>query len=242
MHPDPSSDAAGDPWEVLKPYLSGRVVRGRTTEAVTDAMREAILDGQLPPSTWLRETEISRALGVSRTPVREALRRLSDEGLTIKTTHHGAVVTSLNVEDIIALYVVRENLEGLAARLAAGSCPPGLLGELAHVHEAMQASVVTGDFEAMAQLNLRWHRALRDAAANPYLSRFLEQVEHAIRRLPVSTFAEPGRAEDVLGEHEAIAVAIAERDGDTAEAMARAHVGRARSIRIATLMRHKDAD
>jgi DNA-binding GntR family transcriptional regulator len=220
----------------LAGYLRAGTLRGRTTDAVTDALREAILDGVLAPAAWLREDEIAGAFEVSRTPVREALRRLADEGLAVKTAHHGTVVAPLSLEDILALYVVREDLEGLAARLAAVRCPPGLVETLDEIGALMRQAAAEGDVTALARLNLDWHRALREAAANTYLGRFLGQVEHAVRRLPASTFAQHGRADEVLAEHDAIVRAIEARDGQQAEQAAKAHMHRAREIRLSVLL------
>ena len=220
----------------LGAYLRQDAVRGRATDDVTLAMREAILDGYLPPSTWLRESDLAEALKVSRTPVREALRRLADEGLVVKTAHHGAMVTSLSLEDVLALYVVREDLEGLAARLAAVRCPAGLVEELDEINASMRDAAARGDIDGLSKLNLTWHRTLRTGAANPYLERFLNQVEHAVRRLPATTLVHPGRPDEVLAEHEAVARAIQARDGRAAERVAKAHMHRAREIRLAVLL------
>jgi DNA-binding GntR family transcriptional regulator len=230
-----SASSSESPAE-LAGYLRAGTLRGRTTDAVTDALREAILDGVLAPAAWLREDEIATTFEVSRTPVREALRRLADEGLAVKTAHHGTVVAPLSLEDILALYVVREDLEGLAARLAAVRCPPGLVQTLDEIGERMRAAAEESDVTGLARLNLDWHRALREAAANTYLGRFLGQVEHAVRRLPVSTFAQHGRAEEVLAEHDAIVRAIEARDGAQAEKAAKAHMHRAREIRLSVLL------
>lgn len=223
-----------DTQRLLRDYFAPGTHRGRTTEAVSDALREAILDGVLPPTTWLREDEIAQTFEVSRTPVREALRRLADEGLATKTANHGTAVAPLSMEDILALYVVRENLEGLAARLAATTSPPGLVDDLDAIGEQMRAA--DGDVPTLARLNLEWHRTLRRAAGNTYLDRFLSQVEHAVRRLPVSTFAHPGRAEEVLSEHDAVARAIEARDGDAAAHAASNHMHRAREIRLSIML------
>jgi DNA-binding GntR family transcriptional regulator len=227
---------SGGPVEGLRAYVQDRAVRGRTTDDVTLAMREAILDGVLPPSTWLRESEIAEAFSVSRTPVREALRRLADEGLAVKTAHHGTVVAALSLEDVLALYVVREDLEGLAARLAAVRRPDGLVEQLDAINAAMREAADGDDSRELSRLNLDWHRALRTGAANPYLERFLNQVEHAVRRLPATTLTHPGRADEVLTEHDAIARAVARRDGEAAQREARTHMHRAREIRLAVLL------
>ena len=233
---DGDGSRPGEPVEGLRAYVQERAVRGRTTDDVTLAMREAILDGVLPPSTWLRESELAEAFNVSRTPIREALRRLADEGLAVKTAHHGTVVAALSLEDVLALYVVREDLEGLAARLAAVRCPEGLVEQLDQINAAMRDAAGRSDSRALSRLNLDWHRTLRAGAANPYLERFLNQVEHAVRRLPATTLAHPGRAEEVLTEHQAVAQAIGRRDGEAAEKEARAHMRRAREIRLAVLL------
>jgi len=222
--------------ERLRAYLHQGAVRGHTTDDVTGAMREAILDGVLSPSTWLRESELATTFKVSRTPIREALKRLADEGLVIKTAHHGAMVASLSLEDVLALYVVREDLEGLAARLAAVRCPEGLVDQLDEINSRLRKAAERGEPGELSKLNLEWHRALRTGAANPYLERFLNQVEHAVRRLPATTLMHPGRADEVLAEHDAVARAVKERNGEAAEEGARAHMRRAREIRLAVLL------
>jgi DNA-binding GntR family transcriptional regulator len=203
---------------------------------VTEALREAILDGALQPSAWLREDDLARTLRVSRTPVREALRRLADEGLVVKTAHHGSAVAGLSLEDILALYVVRENLEGVAGRLAAVRCTNELLSGLEVAQKRLSQAAARGSAAEMARENLEFHRLLRTAAGNPYLDRFLTQVEHAVRRLPASTFAQQGRAEAVLAEHQAIIDAIRRRDGDAAEVAAKEHMREARNVRLAMVL------
>ncbi|MGW3606486.1 GntR family transcriptional regulator [Micromonospora sp. NPDC005161] len=220
----------------LARYLRDAPSWGGTTDAVTNALREAILDGALQPSAWLREDELARTLQVSRTPVREALRRLADEGLVIKTAHQGTVVAGLSLEDILALYVVRENLEGVAGRLAAVRCTPELVAGLEAAQGRLSLAAARGGAAELARENLEFHRLLRTAAGNPYLERFLTQVEHAVRRLPVSTFAKQGRAEAVLAEHQAIIDAIRASDGDAAEAAAKKHMREARNVRLALVL------
>ena len=220
----------------LQRYFAPGSHRGRTTEAVTDALREAILDGVLPSTTWLREDEIASIFAVSRTPVREALRRLADEGLATKTANHGTAVAPLSIEDILALYVVRENLEGLDARLAAATARPELVDRLNEIGSEMRFAAEQADVPALVRLNLDWHRALREASGNTYLGRFLNQVEHAVRRLPSSTLAQPGRAEQVLAEHDAVVRAIENGNADAAQQAASAHMHRAREIRLSVLL------
>jgi DNA-binding GntR family transcriptional regulator len=217
-------------------YLRAVPSRGSTTDAVTDALREAILDGTLGPSTWLREDDLSRQFNVSRTPVREALRRLTDERLTVREANRGTVVAPMSIDDVLAVYTVRETLEGMAARMAARRHPPGLVNALAAVQKEMAAAAETHDTPALVRHNLEFHRLLRQASGNPYLDRFLVQVEHAVRRFGVSTFDAPGRTEQALAEHKSIIEAVAAGDPDLAERRAAEHMRYARETRIQAIL------
>lgn len=216
----------------LREYLEASPAHGSTTDAVTDALREAILDGALPPSMWLREDELATQLRVSRTPVREALRRLTDERLTVREMHRGTVVAPMTLDDILAVYAVRESLEGLAARMTALRRPPGTIEALTSVHSKMLDAAERSDAQALSQLNLNFHRILREASGNSYLDRFLTQVEHAVRRFGRSTYETPGRIEAALAEHSAIIEAVASGDAELAATHAAAHMQRARNVRI----------
>jgi DNA-binding GntR family transcriptional regulator len=223
----PGDGAAAVP---LRDYLRALPRHGSTTDAVTDALREAILDGVLAPTTWLREDELARELSVSRTPVREALRRLGDEGLTSRAANRGTRVAKMTLDDVLAVYLVRENLEGLAARTAAVNTPPGLVESLLDVHRRMAAAA--GDVPVLSRLNLEFHRLLRKGSGNSYLERFLTQVEHAVRRFGRSTYESPERSRQALEEHRGIVEAIAAGDPDAAERSAVRHMRRAREARL----------
>ncbi|MBO0851977.1 MAG: FCD domain-containing protein, partial [Pseudonocardia sp.] len=114
--------------------------------------------------------------------------------------------------------------------------PAGLVESLDEIGEQMRASAERAQVDALARQNLSFHRALREAAANTYLDRFLGQVEHAVRRLPVSTFAAPGRAAEAIAEHDAIVRAIEAREPDRAERAATEHMRKAREIRLSVLL------
>lgn len=234
--PKPPGDAAGSGAAGLRTYLDASPEHGATTDAVTDALREAILDGALPPSRWLREDELAKELSVSRTPVREALRRLSDERLIVRTAHRGSLVAPMTFDEILAVYLVREVLEGLAAQIAARRRPPGLVEGLSRVHREMSERTGGADVGVLVRLNLEFHRLLREASGNPYLERFLTQVEHSVRRFGRSTYDIPGRAEEVLAEHRAILDAIAAGDADAARDKATEHMRRARDARVQGLL------
>lgn len=213
-----------------------RADRGNTTDAVHHALREAILSGVLAPPAWLREDELASALKVSRTPIREALRRLSDEGLTQHVANRGTVVAPVTIDEVLAVYAVRESLEGLAARSAALRRPPGLVDELRRIHRLMSESI-NGDAQVMAELSFEFHAAIRDAAGNPYLSRFLAHCEQVVRRFGRNTFTRPGRPEIALAEHFGMLEAIASGDAELAEHRAVEHMRQAREVHVTELLR-----
>lgn len=225
----------------LPPYahalqgLLETVDRGNTTDAVTEALREAILSGVLVAPAWLREDDLAAALQVSRTPIREALRRLSDEGLTQRVANRGTVVTPVTIDEVLAVYAVRESLEGLAARTAATRRPRGLVEQLREIHGRMEANL-EADPRVMAELSFEFHAAIRDAVANPYLIRFLNHAEQVIRRFGRTTFAQPGRPDEALAEHLGLLEAIASGDAGRAEALATEHMRKAREIHVSELL------
>jgi len=209
-------------------YAEGLPDHGQASDKVTQILREAILDGALRPSAWLRESELARELGVSRTPVREALKRLSAEGLVTITARQGAMVSRMTVEDVLEVYVVRENLEGLAARLAARHRSQQQLDQLEVILSRMTRATSEGRPTDLADLNISFHKVIRKAAANHYLDHFLTRVEFAVRRFGRTTFEMPGRTEEAMEEHRRIVEALRASDAQAAERLATAHMRRAR--------------
>lgn len=216
-------------------YLKEVPQHGQTSDRVAEILKEAILDGVLPPSYWLREKELANELSVSRTPIREALRRLSMEGLVVITAHQGAMVVPLTMEDILEVYAVRESLEGLASRLAAKNRTKEHIEQLREALEKMERAA-RGEAPELARLNLEFHRIIRRSTKNQFLDRFLLQVEQAVRRFGNTTFEFSEWVEDSIKEHGEIIEAIEERDGEKAERLATEHMRHARRLRVQMLL------
>jgi DNA-binding GntR family transcriptional regulator len=221
---------------VIKERLGSRQKRGSTTDVVTDALREAILDGTIPPSTWLREEDLSREFVVSRTPIRESLRRLADENLVTRTANRGSVVQALTLEEVLGVYMVREVLEGLAVHMAVVRMPDGMVNELLRVHQASVEAAAANDPVLANKLYLEFHRIIRNATGNTLLIRFLGQVENAVRRAGVSPYQDPKRLEENSAEHLQLIEAIASGDADAARAAAIHHMRKAREARVRVLL------
>jgi DNA-binding GntR family transcriptional regulator len=210
--------------------------RGSMPETVADALREAILDGGLAPGSWLREAEVAKELKVSRTPVRDAFRILAAEGLIKINANQGVLVAPMTSDDVLELYVMREALEALSARLAARRAPQRCFEEFSVLLPQMRQAVEDGDVAGLSKLNFRFHAIIRDAAGNRYLERALTQIQNAARRFPDPTLGLPGRLEESISEHVALADAISQGDPAHAEKVASDHMRHLSELRIRMLL------
>jgi GntR family transcriptional regulator, rspAB operon transcriptional repressor len=228
---DMTAEPNPDPGPELSSYRVVENGRGNVVAATTEALREAVYDGVLEPGTWLREVVLAQALGVSRTPIREALARLEEEGIVVRESGAGARVVQISLDDMSVVYQVRGSLESLAAKLVAARVTDRLLQPFVLLQEEMRNAAADGDSAAFASANVRFHRQLAVSAGNPYLRRLLSTVEIGIRRFGARTFT-PERMQSVLQEHQQIVEAFTNRDPDAASEAAAAH---ARSARKSTL-------
>lgn len=214
------------PLERLTP---GSLLANRTYEA----LKAAVLANQLPPGTPLSVPELARQLDVSRSPVREAVQRLIYDGLATHVPHRGAEVSRVDLPDLQQLYVVREQLEGLAARLATERLDVDSLTELrATLAEHEEALANEADNVAHIELDTRFHRALRELAANPHLTAALEPITGRSHFALHSLWRSPDAPRLALDEHRRIVDAMVTGDPELAEAAARSHIARLR-IRLA---------
>lgn len=202
-------------------------------ESAYARIRAAIRDGSLPPGERLTEVDLAARFGVSRTPVRQAIARLEAEGLLTHESRRGLTVTRPDHQQVVELYVMREVLEGAAARLAAQHASETEIAAMAEIVEGEPA--VFGDATALATVNQQLHGLLYLAAHNRYLLRSLEQLAATMSLLP-TLLTRGGRAEQAHREHQAILGAIARRDGEAAEAAARLHARAAQKHRLAWMV------
>jgi DNA-binding GntR family transcriptional regulator len=189
-----------------------------------------IVAGDMAPGTALVELHLAQRYGVSRTPVREALRRLEHDGL-VERHNRGLRVRTSSPEQVLEIYEVRVALEGIAARSAAENRSTYDLARLRATTEDMRALDGT-DPPAMAAANLRFHEAMWAAGRNATLVELLERLQAHVARYPETTLSHPGRWQAAIAEHDAIVDAIAERDQPRAKHLAEAHMTAARDIRL----------
>jgi DNA-binding GntR family transcriptional regulator len=228
-------DKAHEMESPLAAYRIERGGRGNTVADTTRALREAIFDGVLAPNEWLREESLRLILGVSRTPVREALIKLEEEGLISRTSGQGARVTSLTIEDMLVVYNVRGSLEGLTSKMAAEHGSTEQKAELQLLHNAMAEAANGVDPIEFSRLNVQFHSSLTSMANNVYLDRLLSTVETAIRRFGARSLTAVRMAQ-IVTEHATIVAAVRDRDGERAAMAAFDHAASARASTLELFM------
>ncbi|MFC4015046.1 GntR family transcriptional regulator [Nonomuraea purpurea] len=197
-------------------------------------LRELILDGTYPPGARLTEMEAAAALDMSRTPVREALRALTADGL-VRPSGRGVVVVALEPGDLDEAYQVRSALESLTAELAAtrqreGRIAPADLVTLRDVATDTANATADGRLAEAVVLNRRFHRLIAELAANTMALHALERIWDQIQVSTLRSLAPPSRPAHVSGQHEELLAAIAGGRAEEAARIARAHVLDTRAI------------
>lgn len=190
---------------------------------------EAIDRGDIAPGQRLVETDLAERLGVSRTPIREALQRLEAQSV-VERDGRSLRVATLDHDQLGELYEVRGVVEGLAARLAARHAAPEEIAVLRAMVEADSALI--HDPTALALANRRFHRQLHRASHNRYLNQMLQSMRRSMVLLSSTTLAGPGRSAQSIAEHDKIVGAIENRDEAAAQAAAEMHISNAYRTRL----------
>jgi DNA-binding GntR family transcriptional regulator len=210
---------------------SPRIPQRRAAEA-HDRIREMILVGRLAQGSVLSEAELVRQLGMSRTPVREALHRLEAAMYVRPVPGIGYVVIELSELDMINVYRARAVLEGLAAENAATSATRTDLGRLEDLFEEMACAGERGDDGELSRLNGEFHRAIADAGRNSYVLAMLDNIRDVFERLRATALTQPRRREASHAEHRELIAALQDRDAVRARELALAHALKALEFQL----------
>ncbi len=203
--------------------LVGRVERPRSLrDQIYDRLRAAILSGDLAPGSPIIEATIAATLGASRTPVREALRRLETEGMLEPRGNRGSVVRELHVDEVVSIFEIREALETLAARRAVRRMDERAFAELEGLLERMRAHV--DDAEKLERLDTAFHDSILAHADGQRLKRMLGDLRSDIQAWRVIALSTPERRRATVAEHAEIVRAMRMKDEAAVERAATAHV------------------
>jgi DNA-binding GntR family transcriptional regulator len=207
--------------------LLGRIEPPRSLrDLVLDTLRQQLISGALAPGQRLRERDIAAALGVSVTPVKEALRTLEQNGLVRVEARRGTFVSELVNTPVAEVYAVRGAIESLAARFTAQKITDAQIDELGATVATMRLLATAENVPALIETNAHFHALIRDFTANPMLRQIWDNamvIDHAVRQ---RAYRHPSEIQQGLADHVGIYQAIADREPERAETLMRHHVER----------------
>lgn len=207
-------------------------------EAAYQSLRGAIVRGDLAPGERLAEQQLAEELGASRTPVREALRRLALEGFVVLIPRRGAYVAELSFKDMNDVFELRTALEGLAAALAAERITEEEVAALEQAVADLAEAAARGDGEQVVSIDTDFHGRIYTASRNRRLMQIVANLSDQIQSFRMRSLAAPGRLKDTLSEHRRLVAAIARRDAGQARKLAEEHI---RSAEASLLRAHQQA-
>jgi DNA-binding GntR family transcriptional regulator len=193
-------------------------------EIVYEELRSHILTGKIKPGTRMMEIELAEDMGVSRTPIREAIRKLEKEGLVVIEPRKGAYVSEISVKDMEDILEVRANLEGLAAYLAAERMTDAEKKQLNEIKEKFREAVAAGNMADMISCDTKFHRMIVDSSRNNHLIHMVEQLQELVLRFRYIYYKDFKRAEDMIPEHKSIYEEIVNGNGANARFEAFNHI------------------
>ena len=199
-------------------------------ELVLDAIRTAIMNGVLQPRERLMEIQLAEELGVSRTPIRKALRKLELEGFIVMVPRKGAYVADLSFKDIADVFEIRAALEGLAAGLAAERITEEELETMERLIVGKQEAINSGDIDKLVEVDTKFHELLYQSSRNDRLATIISNLREQIQRFRLTSLSFPGRNKESLREHKQLLEAIQARDSQLARQLAQEHIENAENV------------
>ncbi len=204
-------------------------------QEVAERLRQRIFSHELKPGTWVDEQALADQYGISRTPLREALKVLASEGLVTLKPRRGCYVTEISERDLDEIFDIMALLEGQCARKTAELARAPDLESLTAIHARLEDAARNSDINGFFEANQAFHRTLQEISDNHWLLHVIEDLRKVIKLSRHHSLFSEGRLEQSLAEHRAILGALRARDPEAAEARMREHIlsGRAALARIA---------
>ena len=182
------------------------------SEDIAESIKAAIIKGKFKPGEKIPEGELAESMGISRTPLREAFRKLENEGFIEIIPRKGAVVTEIDPAEAYDLYIIKGTLEGLAARLAVARVRDKDLEKLEKINEELKALIDENDLESFYKTHCRFHEVFVKASGNNRLIQMISNLNDHFKRFGIVSLTLPGQYENTIKQHEAILEAF--RSGD----------------------------
>ena len=195
-------------------------------EDVADRLREQIFSKQLAPGSWLDEQSLAEQLGISRTPMREAIKVLASEGLVTIKMRRGAYVTEVVRKDLEQIFTILSLLEGEAAREIANKATEEELNQLDYWHHRLEKAAADRDIEQFFEINGKFHELIQEIAGNRWMNGVIADLRKVLKLHRRDSLTSTGRLQNSLIEHRAILNALLKRDPVGAETAMRKHLAR----------------
>lgn len=204
-------------------------------EVVCETLRDAIRKGVLKPGERLMEIQLAEELGVSRTPVREAIRKLELEGYVIMMPRRGTYVANLSIRDVNEVFEIRTSLDSLASGLAAERITDEELERLQRLLVAIGGYIEANDMEKIVETDTEFHDLLYQASRNSRLVGIIFNLREQLTRFRSTSMSFPGRLKATLEEHRRIVEAIAQGDVKEAQAAAEYHMEKSEQTLLSSM-------
>jgi DNA-binding GntR family transcriptional regulator len=195
-------------------------------EDVADRLREQIFNKKLPSGSWLDEQSLADEFGISRTPMREAIKVLASEGLITIKMRRGAYVTEVVRHDLEQIFTILSLLEGQAAKETATKATEAELNLLDHLHHRLEKAAADRDLEQFFEINGKFHELIREIAGNRWMNGVIADLRKVLKLHRRDSLTSTGRLQSSLLEHREILRALLKRDELAAEAAMRNHLAR----------------
>jgi len=206
--------------------MNTKLINRPLSEDVAERLREQIFAHELPPGSWLDEQSLAQEFGISRTPMREAIKVLASEGLVITKMNKGAYVTEVDKQDLVQIFTVLSLLEGQAAKETAIKATEEQLTSLDDLHHRLEKAAADRDLEQFFEINVKFHEMIQEIAGNRWMNGVIDDLRKVLRLQRRDSLSRSGRLLSSLVEHRAILQAILKRDSLAAEAAMRQHLAR----------------
>ena len=193
-------------------------------DVVFNTLREAILKGELKPGERLMELQLASKLGVSRTPIREAIRMLEQEGLAVTMPRKGAEVAKMTLKDMEDVLEVREALDELAAKIACKKISDEQLANLKTIKDEFKRSMDSGDVKKIAEEDVKFHDAIYEATNNAKLVSMMNNIREQMYRYRLEYIKDADKRQILVVEHDYILKAIRSRHVAEAKKAIREHI------------------
>ena len=193
-------------------------------EEVAERLRTSIFSHEFAPGSWIDEQAIAKEYGISRTPMREAIKILAAEGLITMKMRRGAYVTEVSKSDLSQIFTVLALLEGQACRETALKASEGQLEALDSIHMKLERAAADRDLEQFFAINQSFHDKLQEISNNPWMKRVIDDLRKVLKLQRRDSLSKRGRLESSLVEHRKILSALLARDAELSEKLMKEHL------------------